>query len=276
MSAELLDYEEDQEEPEQQITSESPEDTPEELIQSFSGEVAEEPRPQNSQLPDKYSGKTIQEVVEMHQSAESLIGKHSAEVGELRQFVDGYIKGNLNNNPEAAKEEPEEEIDFFEDPDAAINKAIERHPTVRAAQQQAQKYRTESAMSTLQAKHEDLAEIVSDPIFASWVNASKVRQQMYHQADQGYDADSADELVSNYKAHRRLAAQTIVADQKARKTQVQAANTGTARGSAPVNQGASGKVYRRQDLIKLMVKDPERYESLSDEILKAYSEGRVR
>ena len=212
----------------------------------------------------------------MHQSAESLIGKHSAEVGELRQFVDGYIKGNLNNNPEAAKGEPEEEIDFFDDPDAAINKAIERHPTVRAAQQQAQKYRTESAMSTLQAKHEDLAEIVSDPIFASWVNASKVRQQMYHQADQGYDADSADELVSNYKAHRRLAAQTIVADQKARKTQVQAANTGTARGSAPVNQGASGKVYRRQDLIKLMVKDPERYESLSDEILKAYSEGRVR
>ena len=36
------------------------------------------------------------------------------------------------------------------------------------------------------------------------------------------------------------------------------------------------KVYRRADIIKLMKTDPERYNALSDEILKAYAEGRVK
>ena len=49
--------------------------------------------------------------------------------------------------------------------------------------------------------------------------------------------------------------------------------TGGARGSA---EGSRKKVYRRADIIKLMRTDPERYQALSEEILKAYSEGRVK
>ena len=36
------------------------------------------------------------------------------------------------------------------------------------------------------------------------------------------------------------------------------------------------KVYRRSDIIKLMKEDPERYMSLSNEIMAAYADGRVR
>ena len=278
MSAEILDNVEDLEEVEQQLPDHTEAATPEELVQSFSDETAApvEPEPTEYDLPDKYQGKSIKEVVEMHQSAESLIGKHSAEVGELRQFVDGYIKGKLNDSPEAVAETSNEEVDFFEDPDAAVNRAIDRHPAVQEAQKQAQQYKNETALSSLQAKHNDLAEIISDPTFATWVNSSKVRQELYQRADKGYDTDSADELISNFKVQRSVAAQTVAADKQSRQSQVRAASTGSARGSAPQNMGVSGKTYRRQDLIKLMVQDPARYESLSDEILKAYSEGRVR
>ncbi len=38
----------------------------------------------------------------------------------------------------------------------------------------------------------------------------------------------------------------------------------------------SSKVYRRADLIRLQLEDPDRYMQLQDEIIAAYSDGRVR
>jgi len=37
-----------------------------------------------------------------------------------------------------------------------------------------------------------------------------------------------------------------------------------------------GKIFKRADLINLKMRDPQRYESMQDEIFKAYSEGRVK
>ena len=39
---------------------------------------------------------------------------------------------------------------------------------------------------------------------------------------------------------------------------------------------SSKRVYRRADLIRLRMSDPERYEALEPEIMKAYADGRVR
>ena len=52
-----------------------------------------EPEPED-ELPEQYRGKSIRDVVQMHSAAQEMIGKQSAEVGELRQFVDGYLKGS--------------------------------------------------------------------------------------------------------------------------------------------------------------------------------------
>ena len=60
---------------------------------------------------------------------------------------------------------------------------------------------------------------------------------------------------------------------KQESSQVKAANTGNVRGSA---EGSRKKVYRRADIIKLMKTDPDRYQALSDEIMAAYAEGRVK
>jgi hypothetical protein len=39
-------------------------------------------------IPDKYQGKSIKDIVQMHQEAEKLLGRQSSEVGELRRIVD--------------------------------------------------------------------------------------------------------------------------------------------------------------------------------------------
>lgn len=240
----------------------------EELIASLEGN----PEPAAPELPDKYNGKSVEDLARMHQEAEKLIGKHSSEVGELRKVVDQYIVQQLDTNKQEREPEPEP-VDFFEDPDTAVNRAIENHPSVQQANQQAQQYQKQTAMAQLQQKHPDMKEVLGDPQFAEWVKGSKVRTQLFQQADAGYDADVADELLSLYKERQGVAQQTAQVETQARKQQVKAAATGAQGAGA----GGGGKrIYRRADIIKLMKTDPERYEALSPELMQAYAEGRVR
>ena len=225
-----------------------------------------------SEVPEKYQGKSTAEIVRMHQEAEKLLGKQSSEVGELRKVVDDYIQTQLSAQ-ETQATQPDEEIDFFSDPDKAVARAIENHPKIKEAEQISNQYRQSTAMNQLQNKHPDMQDILQDEKFANWIKDSKIRQQLFVQADKQYDYDAADELFSLWKERQQVVKQTVVNEKKERKRAVKSASTGNARGSG---EQRAKKVYRRADIIKLMRTDPDRYQALSNEIMQAYSEGRVR
>lgn len=234
-------------------------------------EQVEETSSEESSIPDKYKGKSTQEIIQMHQEAEKLLGKQSSEVGDLRKVVDEYI---TQQTQLVQKQQPvEEEIDFFSEPDKAVSKAIEKHPSVQQAQQMALQYQKATALNQLQMKHPDMQEILADTKFIEWVTSSNVRKKLLAQADQQYDVESADELFSLWKERKQMVTETVKAETSQRKQQVKAASTGSASGSA--NSG-SKKIYRRQDIIDLMRDNPDRYQALSAEIMKAYAEKRVR
>ena len=235
-------------------------------------EQTEQPQEQST-VPEKYQGKSLEEVVQMHQEAEKLLGRQSSEVGELRKVVDDYISNQTTTQAPQQYVEPEDDIDYFTDPQGAVNRAIENHPKIREAEQYTAQYKKQSSLSTLQAKHSDMQQILGDPKFAEWIKASKIRTQLFVQADQQYDADAADELFSLWKERKTVAKQTANVERQARKQTLKAASTGNARGSA---EGTRRKVYRRADIIKLMKNDPDRYQAMSDEIMAAYAEGRVK
>jgi hypothetical protein len=226
-----------------------------------------------SNIPEKYQGKSLEEVVQMHQEAEKLMGKQSSEVGELRKVVDDYIQAQLSQQQAPVQQQEEDDIDFFTDPKSAVSKAIENHPKIREAEEYTQHYKKQSALAQLQSKHPDMQSILQDNKFAEWIKGSKVRTQLFVQADQQYDYDAADELFSLWKERAQVAQQTANVEKQARKQQVKSASTGNARGTG---EGTRKKVYRRADIIKLMKTDPERYQSLSSEIFQAYAEGRVK
>jgi len=227
---------------------------------------------EQTEIPDKYQGKSTAEIVRMHQEAEKLLGKQSSEVGELRKVVDDYITTQLSNT-ETPTQEPDEEIDFFSEPERAVAKAIENHPKIKEAEQISNQYRQTTATAQLQGKHPDMKEILADPKFAEWIKGSKIRTQLFAQADRQYDYDAADELFTNWKERQSVVGQTVANEKQQRKETVKAASTGNTRGSG---ERSGKKVYRRADIIKLMKTDPDRYMSLSDEIMTAYQEGRVR
>ena len=241
-------------------------------------ETVEQPQDEEEQdtdddIPEKYRGKSLKEVVQMHQEVEKVMSRHSSEVGELRKVVDEYITAQTQSAPQQSNVEPESDIDYFTDPQAAVNRAIENHPKIREAEQYSANYKKQAALAELGNKHPDMQSILGDPKFADWIKASKIRTQLFVEADQEYNADAADELFSLWKERKTVAQQTATVEKQVRKQQLKAASTGNTRGSG---EGERKKTYRRADIIKLMKTDPERYQALSPEILQAYAEGRVK
>lgn len=99
----------------------------------------------------------------------------------------------------------------------------------------------------------------------------KVRTQLFQQAD-NYDFDAANELLSTYKELRQVRQKTVEAvDNTARDKLLKAVSVDTG-GSGESSQ----KVFRRADLIRLKMRDPAKYEAMSDEIMAAYQSGRVK
>jgi len=224
-----------------------------------------------SELPEKYRAKSLEEVVRMHQEAEKLIGKQAQEVGEVRKLADELLKQNLSSKQQHIKEE-EPEVDFFQDPQKAVQATIDKHPDVLAARQASQDFKRMQIQQKLAQDHPDFSQVVNDSEFQSWVKSSPVRMGLYAKADGDFDYDSANELLSTFKQLRGVKA----------KESEQAGNAARTKSmkAAQVDVGGSGesskRVYRRADLIRLKMTDPARYETLSDEIMQAYSEGRVR
>ena len=227
--------------------------------------------PMSNDIPDKYRGKELSDIIKMHQEAEKLIGKQAQEVGEVRKLADDLIKQNLAGKPQPIKEE-EPEVDFFENPQAAVRKTVDNHPDVLAARQAGQEFKKMQIQQKLASEHPDFTQIVQDPDFANWVKSSPVRIGLYAKADGEFDYDSANELLSTYKQLRGVKAkQTNDAGETQRKSNLKAATVDVG------GSGESGKrVYRRADLIRLKMTDPNRYDALHDEILQAYADGRVK
>jgi hypothetical protein len=232
------------------------------------------------ELPDKYKGKSIQEIVEMHQNAEKLAGRQSAEVGELRHIVDDFITHQTQSTKQTTTEpEAEEEIDLFDDPKGSINKLIDNHPSIKEAREQVATAKQRAALDALNSKHSDIPEVLADPQFKEWIEKSSYRTKALVEANANYDAEAADEIFSEWKSIRpppteteeTTSSEADVAVLNDKRQQKQKASTG----AIPGSNGDNRKLYRRSDLIKLKMENPDRYSELQPEIMAAYAEKRV-
>lgn len=222
-------------------------------------------------IPDKYKGKSVKDIVRMHQEAEKLAGRHSSEIGELRKIVDDFVVSQTELKKE--KKKPVDEVDFFTNPSEAVKALLDSDPRLKQAEDLTKQMTRSVAVNELQKKHPEMSDILNNPKFNEWIQGSNIRRRLYEQADKSFDHEAADELFTLWKERTQLVNQTVSAEKDKRTQQVKAAATGSSNGNVDTN---SRKVYRRVDIIKLMRDDPNRYEALSNEIIRAYAEGRVK
>ena len=218
-------------------------------------------------LPEEFKGKTASDIAKQALFYRNQMGKQANELGEVRRLADELIKSQLHKPTEQVVEE----IDIFENPKEAMRRAIEQNPMVQSAALQAEQSRKAMAQQQLVSKHPDFNQVVQDSGFTEWVGKSKIRQQLFQQAN-NWDVDAADELFTTYK-ELRATRQTQVSD-------VEKAARSKAMNAAGVDSGGTGesskKTYSRQKIMQEMINDPRSYKSKQEEYMLAYQEGRVR
>jgi hypothetical protein len=240
-------------------------------------EADNSPAPEDD-LPEKYKGKSPAELARMHQEAEKLIGRQAQEVGESRKLLDEFIKQQLNAKQDTQPQAKTQEIDWYEDPAKATDSRIENNPVIQSLKQQQEEMAKAAAQQKLQQTHPDYNQIASSDDFVEWIKGSRVRTELFAKA-YNYDYDSADELLSTYKALKNIKTQQVQgADDSLKKAETEKRSQSLK--AAAVPRGGSGEsskpIYKRVDLITLKMRDPMRYEMMSEEIMQAYAEGRVK
>jgi len=222
------------------------------------------------EVPEKFRGKSQKEIIDAYSNLEKELGRKGQEIGELRKLTDQILQQQANQR----QPEPEEELDFFDDPKAAVEKLLKNDPRLKQAEQQAAAFKAQAALSQLEKVHPDYMDIATSSDFQEWVKGSKVRVQLFQAADR-YDFDAANELLSTWK-ERSMINKTKEAE-AAQEADRKAALKGAKSESRSSGEAKAGKkIYRRADLIRLKQTDPNRYDMLADEIYAAYAEGRVK
>mgnify|MGYP003656866274 FL=1 len=231
-----------------------------------------------SNVPSKFANKSTEEIIDSYTNLEKELGRKAQEVGELRKLSDSFLQAEVsrqsnpqNNTP--LETEDNAEVDFFDDPNKAVNDMIEKHPRFQEFQQFQAQQAQAGAKAQLEQKHPDFTDVVQDKGFQEWVQDSPIRMQMFQAAD-SYNFDAANELLSNWK-DRSMISKTQEVKQQAETNRKDALKAGSTESRSSSASSAGGKTYRRADLIRLKMENPSRYESLEDDIFAAYADGRV-
>src|SRR3990167_11450941 len=85
---------------------------------------------QEDDLPDEFKGKSPSEIARIALHARREMGRQANELGNIRKLADELIRSQLHKPKE---EEKPREVDFFENPQEAIQNAISASPDVIAA-----------------------------------------------------------------------------------------------------------------------------------------------
>ena len=229
------------------------------------------------EIPAKYAGKSMEEVIEMHQNVEQAFGKQGSEVGEQRKLIQSLLEAQ--NKAQTTIAEPQEDAPSFEDtfytdPAQAVNSAIENHPDVLAARKVQAQQQQQQQLSVLEKAYPDWETRVADKNFQDWIGASEVRKDIFRKADTDFRPDFAIELFDMYD--KLNVVQKTKEVQKKEKAKVDKALRQTVSETRSTQSVGGKKMYRRADLINLQITDPRRYEALAEEIQDAYAEGRVK
>lgn len=199
---------------------------------------------------------TVTEEVDYEAQIENLkkkLGDQGNEIGQLRKIADYTLQ------QQASPKETEDDWDF--DP---VSKEVS------AIKGELNTIKQEQALRELESKHPGFRDLPNDESFASWVGKSKYRSSLYQKAD-SLDFNAADELFTAWEEQQEGANQ---AHQK------ESINRSKALNDASMEKGSAGGMrktyYSRAELIDLRINNPSKYDAMRDDIMKAYTEGRVR
>lgn len=236
-------------------------------------------------LPDKFRGKTAQEIAEMYLNLEKDHGRLRNEVGETRKLVDRVLDLQSTQQPTPAGQ-PEDDFnidatDLLNDPKGTLEKVLSRREAKLKEDYENRIRQIEGHLGVqrLQSKHGDFQQITNDPEFLEFVKDNPFRARIAQNAVQNGDLEAVDYLITEWKDRRGSAAPEVDEAPAAKKrTPLEAARAASLQGSGSGESRSNAKIFSRQEIIRTKLYDYEKYSdpAYQAEIMKAYAEGRVK
>jgi len=247
-------------------------------------------------VPEKYQGKTARQLLDIVTNQESLIGRHSTELGTLRGQVDRALQLRTPSDVSRTEESetPLTEEDFLTNPTDATRRTVqsetaELRGTVDRLTVQAEGHQFD-------VRYPDAATDINDPKFVDFIKRSPTRHQLAQTAfgdSKNLDYGAAGELWALYDDYKSFlpkeAEGEIDKEVTTEVTPAADASTVPARKapelvsgpntSAKSPDGTTNKrIYSQAALNRLQEKNPDVYWATDTqaEITKAHNEGRVK
>lgn len=249
----------------------------------FEAEATGQAASTSSTIPDKYTGKTVDDLIKMHQNAEKVISRQGQEVSQIRRLSDEIL--NLKKPTTQATEErkPVTVEALLNDPEKAIRDAVANSDVgKRAENAEARVVALEAGITERDfvSKHKEFAADINDPAFTTWVNKNPLRQALANRTAQK-DFTAATNLWDLWEEHKEIiggkpGTQVAGGDKRTVPSTVKASPSENLRGKP---------TYSRAKLMELRMKvqaghpaslarwnDPHFQEKLNN----AYAENRVK
>ncbi len=215
-------------------------------------------------IPEKFKGKSLEDVIGIYENLEKHYGKQGQEVGQLRAHVTQLMTQTAQNS--TASEESE--TNFYDDPEQYISRMLdEKLAPIVGRVGNAEHDRV---VAKFNQEYPDWQQTISNPDFQNWVAESPVRLELHAKANQA-DYNAGKELLSNWETQTKASKADITSVNEAREKKLKDATT-----EVGSTGQSSGKIYNRHELINMRRYDREKYEAMEPLIIKAYKEGRVR
>ena len=142
---------------------------------------------------------------ERYGELEKLNSRQAQTLGEFRKTIDDFITRptlDAEPTPSDSTQTPISSEDWYDDPNAAVLRAVESHPAIqeaRALKEEVELGKREVALGEFTTRHKDYQEIAQTPEFQNWVVDNPTRTDLFQRGN-SYDFHAADALFSLYKA----------------------------------------------------------------------------
>lgn len=239
-----------------------------------------QPSVKSETIPEKYAGKTVDDLIKMHQNAEKVISRQGQEVSIVRRLADDILG---RQKPETQKTEvtrkPITMEALLNNPDQAITDAVNGSDVGRRAE--AAEARTATLEATIAeqsfiAKHKDFVSDINDQDFLAWVNKNPLRQALANEtAKKNFQA--ASNLWDLWDEHKELTSSIEKVAPATKKVPT------TVKSSPIENKGKT--IYSSAKLMELRMKVQDGHEpsvmrwknqEFQNNLIQAYAEGRVK
>lgn len=230
----------------------------------------------------KYRGKTVADIIKMHENAESRLGTMGQEVGTWRGLV--AEMSTKIGTPTTTVQETAPKItsdELLTDPGSSIAKVVRQELDIalKPLHDRQNLNARESELAALSRDFPTMDKIGDDPNFQRWAVSSPGRKADTASAAKG-DMNAGRRLLEAWTDRQSFATgNTNVTTETGKTTGIEGARAAATEAGGTGGAGSpTGKIIHKSDVVDLIISNPNLYSSdaYQRELLLAAKEGRLQ